>query len=83
MQKERDVGTNAPRNIVERWVGAINDPELRQGDNDRGRIRRGAAQAGAQWNALLNRHADVCLATIMLGHSNRSPIRRILLHGKI
>ena len=83
MQKERDVSTNAPRNVVKRGVGAINAPELRQGDNDRRGIRRRTAQAGTQRDALLDRDADIGFTTIMLGHSERSTIRRILLHGKV
>ena len=83
MQKERDVSANATRNLVQRRIGAVDTPQLDQGDNDRSGIRRGTSQAGAQRDTLFDRHAHVGIATVMLGHSDCRPISRIFLHGKI
>ena len=83
MQKEGNVGANAARDVVQRGIGTVDTPTLCQGDNDRRGIRRRTAKAGTQWDALLDRDADVGFATIMLGHSSGRTIRRILLHGKV
>ena len=83
MQKEGNVGANAARDVVQRGIGTVDTPQLGQGNNDRGGIRRGTAQAGAQRNTLFDRHAYAGVATVMLGHSECRPISRIFLHGKV
>ena len=83
MQKERHVGADATRNLIQRRISAVDAPQLSQGNDNRRGIRRGAAQAGAQRDALLNRHAHVCLAPEMIGHGDGGAVGSILLHGKI
>ena len=83
MQKERHIGSDTASDVIERRVGAVDIPQFGQGNDDRGGIRRGTSQAGAQRDTLFDRHAHVGIAAVMLGHSDCRPISRILLHGKI